>query len=89
MHDVRTIIELKRLTGEIAERVRSICAHLTEPELFSLASDMAIIELKYFGVASPTLVERRRAPPALVVAALVPPIAPHGMSAAPVKPARP
>ena len=56
----RIIPALERLTFEIADRIRLMCAHLSEAELISLAGEMAVIELKYMGHASPTLGERRR-----------------------------
>jgi hypothetical protein len=52
LDNARTIIELERLASEVAERVRPVCAHLSEAELFSLALAMAAVELKYIGLAS-------------------------------------
>jgi hypothetical protein len=58
--DARSILALEQLTSEVAERIRPFSGHLSEVELFSLASGMACIELKYRGLASPTLSERSR-----------------------------
>jgi hypothetical protein len=58
--DARTILALEQLTSEVAERIRPLSGHLSEVELFSLATGMARIELKYRGLASPTLSERSR-----------------------------
>lgn len=60
LNQARTVVVLERLAREIAERVRPVCAHLSETELLALASGMAVIELKFLHRASTTICERRR-----------------------------
>ena len=67
LNHARTTVVLERLARETAERMRPVCAHLSEPELLLLASSMAVIELKFLGRASTTICEKRRPSVALLM----------------------
>jgi hypothetical protein len=67
LNHARTIAVLERLAREIADRIRPVCAHLSENELVSLASGMAVMELKFLDRASTTLCEKGRPSVALII----------------------
>ena len=41
---------LAQLAGQIAERLRPFCSHMTEDQLLGLTTEMARLELKYLDV---------------------------------------
>ena len=58
MNDARSRLALEHLTVEVTERIRASCLELSELELVALATNMAAVELKYLGLACPTLGDR-------------------------------